>query len=202
MGLERARGEYLVFLDPDTLVMPGWLTVLAQTFEVMPRTGLAGAKLILPDGRLLEAGGALWRDGGGTSYGKFGDVDHPSFNFAREVDYCSRGCLMVTRALFLEIGGFDAGHEVDAREEIDLAMRIRHTGHKVIYQPLARVVQSDRARPDARVSLEPGSQPRPGHQGFRDAGASGWNIIPRPVRECCVWCAPTVARLHSWARSS
>ena len=167
-GAREARGEYLVFLDPDTLVMPGWLTALAQTFDVMPRTGLAGAKLILPDGRLLEAGGAPWRDGGGTSYGKFGDVDHPSFNFVREVDYCSRGCLMVTRALFLEIGGFDAGHEVDAREEIDLAMRIRHTGHKVIYQPLARVVQSDCARPDARVSVEPGSQPRPGHQGFRE----------------------------------
>jgi O-antigen biosynthesis protein len=179
-GAEKARGEYLVFLNQDARVMRGGLTALAQTFELMPKTGLAGAKLILPDGRLLEAGGALWRDGGGTSYGKFGDVDHPSYNFAREVDFCSGGCLMVTRALFLEIGGFDAGHEADAREEIDLAMRIRHTGHKVIYQPLASVVQSDRARPKARVSPAAGSQQRAAQQGFRERWRERLDHHPQP----------------------
>lgn len=166
-GAFEARGEYLAFLDPDALVMPGWLSALAQTFEVMPRTGLAGAKLILPDGRLLEAGGTLWRDGGGTSYGKFGDVDHPSFNFAREVDYCSGGCLMVPRALFFEIGGFNTAGQADAHEEIDLALRVSHAGHKVIYQPLARVVQCDRARPEARVSPQAGSHQEAG-QSFRE----------------------------------
>ena len=134
-----ARGDYLAFLDQTVRVTPGWLTALAQTFEDVPGTALAGAKLVLPDGRLLEAGAALSPEGDGLSYGKFDDARHPRYNFARKVDYCSTGCLMVPRTLFLKLGRYEAG----AREEIDLASRIRDSGHKVIYQPLARVIQHE-----------------------------------------------------------
>jgi GT2 family glycosyltransferase/glycosyltransferase involved in cell wall biosynthesis len=154
-GAETARGEYLVFVNQDALATSGWLGALAQTFAEIPGTGLAGAKLILPDGRLLEAGAALWRDGSGSSYGKFDDVGHPWYNFAREVDYCSGGCLMAPRALFLELGGFDTAQEADACEEIDLAFRVRHAGHRVIYQPLARVIQREGRRADQGVTSEP-----------------------------------------------
>ena len=80
-GAVAARGEYLVFLNQDALVTPGWLGSLARTFSDVPGTGLAGAKLVRPDGRLLEAGAALWRDATAWGYGEKDDVNHPWYNF-------------------------------------------------------------------------------------------------------------------------
>ena len=64
-GANRSRGDFLVFLNNDTEVTPGWLRALRETFELEPRAGLVGSKLIFPDGRLQEAGGIIWRDATG-----------------------------------------------------------------------------------------------------------------------------------------
>ena len=72
-----------MFLNNDTVVTSGWLEALLATFHDMPGTGLAGAKLVYPDGRLQEAGGVIWRDASGWNYGKFDDPGHPRYNFAR-----------------------------------------------------------------------------------------------------------------------
>ena len=77
-GATAARGAFLVFLNNDTVVTPGWLEALARTFRTVPATGLAGAKLIYPDGRLQEAGSVIWRDATGYHYGKFDDAGPPS----------------------------------------------------------------------------------------------------------------------------
>ena len=142
-GAAAARGEFLVFLNNDTLVTSGWLEALRHTFDDIPGTGLAGAKLLYPDGRLQEAGGVIWHDASGWNYGKFDDPDHPKYNFAREVDYCSGACLMVRRALFQHLGGFDTEFKPAYYEDADLAFKIRHAGQKVIYQPLARIVHHE-----------------------------------------------------------
>ncbi len=142
-GAAAARGEFLVFLNNDTLVTAGWLQALRRTFDDIPGTGLAGAMLLYPDGRLQEAGGVIWRDASGWNYGKFDDPDHPRYNFAREVDYCSGACLMVRRAAFEQLGGFDTEFKPAYYEDTDLAFKIRHAGQKVIYQPLARIVHHE-----------------------------------------------------------
>src|SRR5947207_3446134 len=103
-GAAKARGNYIVFLNNDTVVTAGWLSALRETFQFEPHAGLVGSKLIYPDGRLQEAGGIIWRDGSGWNRGKFDDPRKPEYNFLREVDYCSAACLMLRKSLFQRIG--------------------------------------------------------------------------------------------------
>ena len=135
-----SKGEYLYFLNNDTTVTSGWMDELVRTFREFPGTGLAGSKLIYPDGRLQEAGGIIWQDGSAWNFGRLEDPELPAYNYAREVDYCSGASIMVPRALFEELGGFDEHYLPAYCEDSDLALKIRDKGYRVIYQPLSTVV--------------------------------------------------------------
>src|SRR3984893_1664706 len=139
-GGEAARGKYLVFLNNDTLVRPGWLTALVETFAEEPRAGIVGSKLLYPNGQLQEAGGIIWRDASGWNYGKSDDPEKPEYNYLREVDYCSAAALMVLKSLFVSLGGFDSRYAPAYYEDTDLAFKVRRAGYKVLYQPLSEVV--------------------------------------------------------------
>jgi len=143
LGAESARGRFLHFLNNDTEVTAGWLDELVRTFVEFPNTGLAGSKLIYPDGRLQEAGGILWRDCNAWNFGRNQHASLPQYNYAREVDYCSGASIMVPRSLFRELGGFDEYYLPAYCEDADLALKIRKRGLRVIYQPLSVVVHHE-----------------------------------------------------------
>ncbi len=135
-----AKGSYLVFLNNDTVVLPGWLDALYDTFAQFPSVGLAGSKLIFPDGRLQEAGGIIWNDASGWNWGRLASPEHPRFNYVRDADYVSGASIMIERQLFEVLGRFDERYAPAYYEDTDLAFAVREKGYRVIYQPRSAVV--------------------------------------------------------------
>lgn len=151
-GASVARGDYLVLLNNDTEVRPGWLDALLDTFELRADVGLVGAKLIYPDGKLQEAGGIVFADANACNYGRGDDPHDVRFNFVREVDYCSGACIAVPTELFRHLGGFDRRYMPAYYEDTDLAFAVREAGRCVLYQPRAEVVHFEGVTAGTNVS--------------------------------------------------
>lgn len=135
-----AKGQYILFLNNDTQVQPNWLEPLVTLIESSDEIGMVGSKLIYPDGLLQEAGGILWRDGSAWNFGNRQNPALPQFNYVKQVDYISGAAIMLSRALWEEIGGFDDHFAPAYCEDSDLAFTVRKMGYKVMYQPLSVVV--------------------------------------------------------------
>lgn len=138
-----ARGEYLLFLNNDTVVQRGWLDILVGTADRNPEVGIVGPKVIYPDGRLQDAGGIVFADGTTANYGRGGDPAAAAFNVARDVDYISGCCLLVRRELWSSVGGFDDRFAPGYYEDVDLAFAARRRGYRVVYEPRAVIVHFD-----------------------------------------------------------
>lgn len=137
---EAAKGQYIMFLNNDTQVTSGWLSSLVRLLESDPTIGMAGSKLVYPDGRLQEAGGIIWSDGSGWNYGRLDDPDKAEYNYIKDVDYISGAAILITSALWKQIGGFDERFAPAYCEDSDLAFEVRRAGCRVVYQPLSKVI--------------------------------------------------------------
>jgi len=132
-GADRATGEFILFLNNDTQVMPGWLSNLVNVMDEQPQVGITGSKLIYPDGRLQEAGGIIFNDASGWNYGRLQDPTFPHINQSREVDYCSGASLMIRKRLWEQLGGFDKRYAPAYYEDTDLCFAARQAGYQVLY---------------------------------------------------------------------
>jgi O-antigen biosynthesis protein len=135
-----AAGKYIVLLNNDTVVLPQWMDALIDTLETVPSAGLAGSRLIFPDGRLQEAGGVIWEDGTGWNYGRYQNPDDPAFTYRRDADYCSGASIAIGTELWKRLGGYDPRYAPAYYEDTDLAFRVREQGLRVIYQPLSKAI--------------------------------------------------------------
>jgi GT2 family glycosyltransferase/glycosyltransferase involved in cell wall biosynthesis len=139
-GALEARGEYLFFLNNDTLVRDGWLDTLVDTFDEVPNVGIVGSKLFFEDGVLQEVGGIIWRMGDGWNWGRGADAKMPKFNFLRDADYVSGAALMIPRKLFEQLGQFDDHYRPAYYEDTDLCFKVRAAGKRVVVQPASEIV--------------------------------------------------------------
>ena len=100
---QTARGKYIMFLNNDTKVTPGWLSSLVNLIESDPSIGMVGSKLVYPDGRLQEAGGIIWSDGSGWNYGRLDDPDKAEYNYVKDVDYISGAAILPVSYTHLDV---------------------------------------------------------------------------------------------------
>ena len=145
-GADAATGEFIVFLNNDLVLLPGWLPPLLRTFRDFPDAGGVGGKLIFPDGTLQEAGGMLFRDGSAAHFGR-GDhaLDAPLYNFVRPADYCSAALFATPQALFAELGGFDRAYAPAYYEDTDYCCAVRAAGRRIYYQPESAAIHVEGA---------------------------------------------------------
>ena len=160
-GAASARGEWLVLCNNDIEATPGWLRNLMLSAESADRVGVVAPKFVAPDGLLSEAGGILWSDGTGVNYGRGDDPSRPQYEYTREVDYGSAAALLVRRALWEELGGYDERYLPMYYEDADLCMDARKRGWQVLYEPSAVVVHAE--------GSTAGTDPSAGHKRHQES---------------------------------
>jgi O-antigen biosynthesis protein len=151
-----ATGEILVLLNNDTEVIEaGWLKVMVAQ-AIRPEVGAVGARLLYRNGRVQHAGVIV---GAGCSpTGKCGVANHilqgskrenPGYFgvlfLAHEVSAVTGACLAVRRSVFEEVGGLDEEALTIAFNDIDLCLKIRDRGYKIIWTPLAELYHHESA---------------------------------------------------------
>ncbi|MDC8447834.1 MAG: glycosyltransferase [Nitrospira sp.] len=150
-GAAVARGKYLIFLNNDTIPQPGWLAALVAEVDHHSEVGIVGSKLLYPDGTIQHAG--VVRDCAHRLpyhiYKTFAG-DHPAVNQRREFQIVTAACLLIRRALFEEVGGFDEGY-VNGFEDADLCLKVQERGSVVVYQPRSVVVHLESQTPGRKL---------------------------------------------------
>jgi GT2 family glycosyltransferase len=142
-GAAIARGRYLMMLNHDTEVQPGWLDELYDCLESDPGIGVAGSKLLFPNGTLQECGGIFWRLGNAWNYGRDEDPQRPEFCMMPDVDYVSGAALMIRRDVWDAVGGLSRDFAPGYYEDTDLCFKVREAGCRVVVQPGSGVVHQE-----------------------------------------------------------
>lgn len=140
-GLAAATGRYVVLLNNDTTVLPGWLTGLICTAETDDRIGLVGPKTLNPaTSRIHNIGGVVFYQTH-TAYplGRDADRDDPAFRQIRDCQYVEGSCLLVKRRVLETIGLLDETFAPGYYEDSDFCFRAREAGFRCVYSPLAEI---------------------------------------------------------------
>jgi len=140
IGVDFAHGDYIVFLNNDAFVEPGWIEALAETMRSDPMVAAVGPMFLYPDGRVQEVGGIALPTGDVVQIGKGAVWGPDHFDTPCVVDFCSAACLMMRRRDFLRVGGLGFEWEPAYYEDVDLCLKLwTHCG-KVMVNPAARVI--------------------------------------------------------------
>lgn len=143
VGVEESTAEFVLLLNNDTEVLPGWIDSLVATMDARSGAGVVGSMVLRADLRLQEAGGIIWSDGTGAHYGSGVSPVEGYVRYLREVDYCSGASLLVRRRVWNDVGGFDAELAPAYYEDADLCFAARSRGHEVVVQPNSRILHRE-----------------------------------------------------------
>jgi GT2 family glycosyltransferase len=139
LGIRGARGRFLVLLNNDTRVRPGWLGALVRAATLDETAGAVTAKLLFmdPPNTIQNAGSLLLSDGSGADRG-FREPDTGQYEQREEVFGACGASVLYRRQMLDDVGLFDERFFM-YYEDTDLNWRMRLRGWKVLYEPAAVV---------------------------------------------------------------
>lgn len=136
LGIAATQSDYVVCLNTDTRVAPGWLAALVDALEADSDVAAAGSLVVFEDGRVNSAGielieGYAWRDRGFEGRVE----DHSVACDAYGLTGCS---VLYRREVWEQLGGLDEDFHM-YYEDVDLSLRARAAGHRLRFVPTSRV---------------------------------------------------------------
>jgi GT2 family glycosyltransferase len=139
LAIQRFKSTYLLFLDNDMLLEPGFIEALVAPFSSDEKVGQTQAKLLFMEDkqRLNDGGGArinfvLWQ----VSPVGYGEIDRGQYDTIKPCIACG-GAMMVRSDIFEQLGGFDPIFDPFGPEDIDFSLRLQKTGYIALYVPQA-----------------------------------------------------------------
>lgn len=153
LGLKRARGKFLLLINPDTIVQEDTLRVMVKFFAENPDVGLAGCKILNPDGTFQLACRrsfprpwvALTKMTGLSAlfprsrfFGKY-NLTYLNPDETYELDAVSGSFMMVRREAYEQVGGLDEDFFMYG-EDLDWCYRIQQAGWKNYYVHSTQII--------------------------------------------------------------
>jgi len=153
IALARARGKYLLLINPDTVVQEDTLRTIVTFFDNNPDVGLAGCKILNPDGTLqlpcrrsFPTPWVAFTKISGLStlfprsrwFGKY-NLTYLNPDESYEVDAVSGSFMMITREAYQRVGGLDEAFFMYG-EDLDWCYRVSRAGFKVYYVHSTKII--------------------------------------------------------------
>lgn len=155
IGIHASSQPYILFLNPDAVLLPGALAGMTEVLAATADAGMAGGLLCNPDGSEQPGGRRNFPTPGRAFLRAFGLArfagllpgSSPDFLLhqaplpteALAVDAISGACMLVKRAAMEDVGPWDEGYFLHC-EDLDWCMRFRQHGWRVIFVPGAKVI--------------------------------------------------------------
>ncbi len=130
-GARLARGQYIVFLNNDTLPTPGWLQKMLRLAEGEAQVAIVGSKLLFPNGRIQHIGVVFDENKNPRHIYQGFPADIPPARISREYQAVTGACLLIRRDLYQAVGGMDESYQ-NSYEETDLCLKVRARGYRVL----------------------------------------------------------------------
>lgn len=141
-ALNNTACEFVLLLNPDTVVREDAISLLEGTMDERPRAGVATGRIVFmenPDVLFSGRGRIDWRRGG-ARVPEFGGSALAQWALqAGEIGFASGCVMMIRRAVLESIGGFDPVFFM-YEEDVDLSIRVRKAGFTIFYCPEALIL--------------------------------------------------------------
>ena len=134
VGIRKAKGEYVVILNPDTIVEKNWLTELVNGYNTFG-DGIYQPRFLTTDNHkiLQGTGNMIQLFGFGFARNK-GDVDEGQYDKPEQIGYASGTCLFTSKKILDRLGMFDS-FLFAYHDDLDLCWRAAMQDIKSYYIP-------------------------------------------------------------------